>query len=108
MKLKRWKKKKEESRQHHTETKSKTNVEREKNIKTDQKKSEAHREFDLGKNKSRKKKHVKNIVWIGTSISKALDKQKFEKDTNTRLKLVKSYGISRFRGPLKPIQGEQA
>ena len=36
-----------------------------------------------------------NIVWIGTSISNVLDREKFEKDTNTKLKVVKAYGIKR-------------
>ena len=37
----------------------------------------------------------KNIVWIGTSISKALDSKKLEEDTNMKVKVVKSYGIKR-------------
>ena len=35
----------------------------------------------------------KSIVWFGTSISKALDKKKFEYDTNAKLKIVKAYCI---------------
>ena len=38
---------------------------------------------------------IKNIVWVGTSISNVLDKQKVEKDTNIKLKVVKAYGIKR-------------
>ena len=44
------------------------------------------------KNKS---KSIKNMVWIGTSVSKVLDQKKFEKDTNTNLKVVKAYGIKK-------------
>ena len=32
-------------------------------------------------------------MWVGTSISKVLDINKFEKDTNSNLKIVKAYGI---------------
>ena len=33
------------------------------------------------------------ISWIGTSISKALDKDKFEKDLNIQLKITRAYCI---------------
>ena len=35
----------------------------------------------------------KNIIWFGTSISKALDRNKFEEDTQTKMKFVKAFGI---------------
>ena len=38
-------------------------------------------------------KMVKNVVWIGTSLSKALNKNKFERDTKTKVKFVKAFGI---------------
>ena len=34
-----------------------------------------------------------NITWFGTSISKALDQKKFEADTKSKIKFVKSFGI---------------
>ena len=40
-------------------------------------------------------KAIKNIVWVGISISKVLDKNKFQSDTNTSLKAIKAYGIKR-------------
>ena len=35
----------------------------------------------------------KNIIWFGTLISKALDRNKFEEDTQTKMKFVKAFGI---------------
>ena len=35
----------------------------------------------------------KTVTWFGTSVSKVLDQNKFEKDTNTNLKVVKAYCI---------------
>ena len=36
---------------------------------------------------------IDKIIWFGTSVSKSLNKKKFEKDTNTKVKVVKAYGI---------------
>ena len=36
----------------------------------------------------------KTVAWVGTSISKALDKTKFEKDSQVKVKFVKAYSIS--------------
>ena len=36
---------------------------------------------------------VKNVIWFGTSLSKSLNCKKFERDSNTQVKLVKAYGI---------------
>ena len=44
-------------------------------------------------NESTENLTFENIVWVGTSISKVLDINKFEKDTNSNLKIVKAYGI---------------
>ena len=35
----------------------------------------------------------KNVTWVGTSISNALDRKKFEKDCNINLNMVKAYCI---------------
>ena len=35
------------------------------------------------------------MIWFGTSLSKTLNCKKFERDTNTQVKLVKAYGIKR-------------
>ena len=43
--------------------------------------------------KRHKKKDNKNIIWFGTSISKALDRNKFQEDTKTKIKFVKAFGI---------------
>ena len=40
------------------------------------------------------KSHKKSVKWFGTSISKVMDREKFEKDTNSKLKMVKAYCIS--------------
>ena len=50
---------------------------------------------------SNEKSH-KNLLWIGTSISKALDKNKFEKDTNTNVKFVKAFGIKEEKSHFYP------
>ena len=42
------------------------------------------------------------MVWIGTSLSKALDKDKFERDTNTKVKFVKAFGIREEAGHYYP------
>ena len=34
-----------------------------------------------------------NVVWLGTSVSKVLDKKKFEKDSKVDLKCIKAYSI---------------
>ena len=34
------------------------------------------------------------VVWIGTSVSKALDSKKFEKDLKVKLKMVKAYCVN--------------
>ena len=36
---------------------------------------------------------INNVVWFGTSISKALNKSMFERDMHVNLKVVKAYGI---------------
>ena len=36
---------------------------------------------------------MKKVVWFGTSLSKSLDCQKFERDTDTKVKVVKAFGI---------------
>ena len=46
------------------------------------------------KDKPLKKKESETVAWIGTSISKALDKNKFENDNKVELKIVKAYGIT--------------
>ena len=43
--------------------------------------------------KRHKKKDNKNIIWFGTSISKALDRNKFQEDTKTKMKFFKAFGI---------------
>jgi hypothetical protein len=43
--------------------------------------------------KEKRKNSPQTIAWIGTSISKALDRNTFENDTNVKLKFVKAYGI---------------
>ena len=40
---------------------------------------------------SQKKRH--KVTWVGTSVSKALDREKFEKDLNVDLTVVKAYCI---------------
>ena len=40
-------------------------------------------------------KDIKNVLYIGTSLSKSLDRKKFQKDTKTKLKVVKAYGIKK-------------
>ena len=57
------------------------------------------------------KDSFKAVAWVGTSISNVLDREKFEKDTNVKLKSFKAYGITdeketpypkeKFRFPLK-------
>ena len=37
---------------------------------------------------------VKNVAWIGTSISKVLEKKKFENENNVKLKVFKAYSIA--------------
>ena len=44
----------------------------------------------------------KEVVWIGSSISKALDINKFEKDTKANVKFVKAYGIKEDSGHYYP------
>ena len=39
------------------------------------------------------RKASKNVIWFGTSISKALNKTKLEMDTNTNVNFVKAFGI---------------
>ena len=41
------------------------------------------------------KSKTQSVTWFGTSISKVLDKTKFEEDTNTKLKVVKAYCIEK-------------
>ena len=43
--------------------------------------------------KTRKNSDKENICWIGTSISKALDHKKFERDLNVNLTVAKAYCI---------------
>ena len=43
----------------------------------------------------RKNSHKHNITWIGTSLSKVLDKKKVEKDLDVDLKAVKAYCIKK-------------
>ena len=45
------------------------------------------------KQKKDSKDVSENIIWFGTSISKALDRTKFERDTKTKVKFVKAFGI---------------
>ena len=40
-----------------------------------------------------KRNHKKKVAWIGTSISKVLDKEKFEKDLNVELSVTRAYCI---------------
>ena len=51
---------------------------------------------DVPKPKSAKKKSKSSkarVTWIGTSLSKSLDKEKFERDTSTKLSVAKAYCI---------------
>ena len=45
------------------------------------------------KEKSSNKKDEFNQAWVGTSISKALDVKKFEKENRIKVKVVKAYSI---------------
>ena len=56
------------------------------------------------KNNSPVHKQVKNITWFGTSVSKALDKKKFEQDTKAEVKFVKALRIKREENPSYPNQ----
>ena len=48
------------------------------------------------KEKKRKQKGAKHrVTWVGTSVSKSLDTNKFENDTNTELTMVKSYCVNK-------------
>ena len=56
-------------------------------------------EQDNSKEKPNEKKNKpnnskENVAWVGTSISKALDRKKFERDTNRNIKFVKAFGIT--------------
>ena len=46
------------------------------------------------KDRQLKRKESETVAWIGTSISKALDKNKFKNDNKVKLKIVKAYGIT--------------
>ena len=55
-------------------------------------------EFPKADPKKKKPKNSKlNVVWVGTSISKSLDKKKFEKDTNANEKFVKAFSITELK-----------
>ena len=41
----------------------------------------------------KKEKNTFDIAWVGSSISKAMDVKKFEKDTKSVVKFVRAYGI---------------
>ena len=42
----------------------------------------------------KRKNAVKKVAWVGTSVSKVLDKKRFEADINVELKIVKAYTIT--------------
>ena len=66
----------------------------------DERKEEEKDGTSTSNNKSKKedqrqkKKHVKETIsWLGTSVSKVLNKEKFEKDLNVNLKMTRAYCI---------------
>ena len=64
-----------------------------KNTEVDMKKVEERAKKPLEvKQYKEEDRHHKNIAWIG-DLDKALDKEKFEKDTNSKVKLFKAFGI---------------
>ena len=69
-------------------------LEKEKGGVTDAKSKEKLNEVKVLKDtRSPSGKH--KVVWIGTSVSKALDSKKFEKDLNVDLKMVKAYCVDK-------------
>ena len=60
-------------------------------------------EEDVREKKTKtKKRDTKDIIWFGTSISKALDIKKFESEMNTKVKFVKAFGIVEEAGHFYP------
>ena len=51
-----------------------------------------NKQTDANKSKPKGTKH--RVTWIGSSISKALDANKFEDDTNTELTVVRAYCVN--------------
>ena len=65
----------------------KTNSDKEEDVKAKEKDSERSQEPPKRvKNRQSKRKQSESVAWIGTSISKALDKHKFENDNKVKLK----------------------
>ena len=58
------------------------------------------KETEKHDNKSVEK--AEKVLWIGSSLSKSLDIHKFQRDTKTRLKNVKAYGIKKEKNQLFP------
>ena len=52
-----------------------------------------HESKARGSYSANNKKAIEKIIQFGTSVSKPLERNKFEKDTNTKVKVVKAYGI---------------
>ena len=45
---------------------------------------------------------IDEVIWFGTSLSKALDKKKFEHDTKKKIKMVKAFGIRKEENQYYP------
>ena len=55
----------------------------------------ASKEVPKKKKEPKREDGKKRITWIGTSVSNVMDKKKFEKDCNVKLKMVKAYCIDK-------------
>ena len=62
---------------------------------TPEEESESNKEKKKERQQKRKSRNIEKhkLTWVGTSISKALDRKKFEKDMNVDLTVVKAYCI---------------
>ena len=57
---------------------------------------------ETDKHEERSVEKAEKVLWFGSSLSKSLDIHKFQRDTKTRVKNVKAYGIKKEENQLVP------